>query len=80
MTVGVELTDEDLKAVRLLYKVRWTAQLNTWKERDTDYCLWFVTCPDLAGNLVSETGNVLSDVIHSLLTNIGIFPNKGVWH
>lgn len=70
MSIGVELSDEDLEAVRKLYNVRWMAELKTWKERDTDYCLWFVSCPDLNGNVVKESGNVLSDTIYRLLEKI----------
>ena len=76
MSLGVELSDEDLEAVRLLYKVRWTATLSVWKERDTDFCMWFVQCPDLNGNHVTETGQSLSKTIHKLLRTINIYPRR----
>jgi hypothetical protein len=76
MSVGVDLSDEDLAAVRLLYKVRWTARLTTWKERDTDYCMWFVECPDQAGGFITETGQSLSDTIYRLLASLDMPPER----
>jgi hypothetical protein len=70
MSIGVELSDEDLEAIRHLYKVRWTANIHTWKERDTDYCLWFVSCPNLTGSFITETGNSLADTIYKLLEKV----------
>ncbi len=76
MSIGIELSDDDLRAVRHLYKARWTAQINNWKERDTDYCMWVVMCPDLEGNHVTKTGQSLSQTIYSLLETIGIYIRK----
>ena len=70
MSIGVELSYEDLEAVRYLYRVRWTAAITTWKERDTDYCMWFVRCPDQKGNFVTEAGNSLADTIDRLLAKV----------
>jgi len=67
MSVGVNLSDKDLDAVRRLYKVRWSADIRTWKERDTDYCLWLVSCPDKNNQYITETGQSLSDTITKLL-------------
>jgi len=70
MSVGVELSDEDLEAVRFLFRVRWTADIRTWKERGTDFCMWFVQCPDQAGRLITETGQSLEQTIYKLLAKI----------
>ena len=70
MSVGVELSDEDLEAVRILFRVRWAAEIMNWKERDTDYCMWFVRCPDEIGYLQVETGQSLAKTIHKLLERI----------
>ena len=67
MSVGVALTQQDLNAVRELYAKRWTAEINNWKERDTDYCMWIVRCPDIKGNQITETGASLAGVITKLL-------------
>ena len=67
MSIGVELVDEDLEAIRTLYKVRWSANVSTWKERDTDFCLWFVSCPNQQGIFITETGQSLSQTIYRLL-------------
>jgi len=72
MYIGVDVSDKDLEAVKHLYKVRWTAQISNWKERDTDYCMWAVMCPDLQGHFITETGNSLADTIYKLLENIHI--------
>ena len=54
MSIGVNVTDEDLQAIRILYKVRWSAEISNWKERDTDYCLWKVACPDTTGHILVQ--------------------------
>ena len=46
MSIGVDLTEEDLQAIQKLYRVRWTAEIKNWKERDTYFCLWLVNCPN----------------------------------
>ena len=70
MSIGVTLKDEDLEAVRKLYALRWTADIKNWKERDTDYCLWIVSCPDKGNTIISETGHSLSDTIERLLNRV----------
>lgn len=67
MSVGVELSNEDLEAIRKLYKVRWSADIRNWKERDTDYCMWFVYCPNKKGAYIVETGKCLAEVINRIL-------------
>lgn len=47
--VGVKLSTKDLQAIAKLYEIRWSADIRNWKERDTDYCLWLVSCPDKIG-------------------------------
>ena len=71
MSLGIEVSDEDLHAIRKLFSVRWNAGIKNWKERDTDYCLWFVQCPDNAGNYITKTGNSLADTIQAILTELG---------
>ena len=71
MTIGVQLTQEDLKAVEKLFKVRWAAGIRNWKERETDYCIWLVSCPDKKGNYITETGQSLADTINVLLDKAG---------
>ena len=66
-TIGVELSDDDLEALRTLYRLRWTATIHTWKERDTDFCLWFVTCPNAQGEFLIQSGHNLADTIDKLL-------------
>ena len=70
MSIGIDLSDEDLQAVRRLYEVRWSATIQNWKERDTDYCQWQVTCPDLTGHWITETGLSLEAVIANLLDKL----------
>ena len=69
MSIGVTLTDKDLEAIRKLYTIRWSADIKNWKERDTDYCLWIVTCPDQRNTSITETGQSLSDTIERLLNS-----------
>ena len=61
------LTDEDLQAVGKLYRLRWAATIRNWKERDTDYCLWIVECPNKDNVICIESGTRLSKVIDKLL-------------
>ena len=70
MTIGVTLTENDLQAVKKLYYTRWSGDIKNWKERDTDYCLWIVSCPDKNNNIISETGQVLAEVIKRLLERV----------
>ena len=67
MSIGVSLTNNDLQAIKRLYNVRWGGQIKNWKERDTDYCLWTVSCPDVKNNNITETGQSLADTITKLL-------------
>ena len=67
MSIGINLTEEDLQAIRILYKVRWSAEIRNWKERETDYCLWKVSCPDSKGHYITEFGPSLVDTINTLL-------------
>ena len=67
MSVGVKLTNTDLQAVKKLYEVRWSAEIKNWKERDTDYCIWIVSCSTLKGEFITETGQSLADTIEELL-------------
>lgn len=70
MSIGVNLTEEDLQAVRKLYATRWAGDIKNWKERDTDYCLWIVSCPDKNNGIISETGQSLAEVIDNLLERV----------
>ena len=69
--IGVELSDGDLEAIRVLYRARWSAELYNWKERDTDYCMWFVRIPDNGNRLIVETGQSLEETIYRLLLRLG---------
>ena len=69
--LGVELSDGDLEAIRVLYRRRWSAELYNWKERDTDYCMWFVRIPDNNNQLILETGQSLAETIYRLLLRLG---------
>ena len=70
MTIGVVLTDDDLQAVKKLYATRWGGDIKNWKDRDTDYCLWIVSCPDRNNAILSETGQRLAEVIEKLLERV----------
>ena len=70
MSVGVKLTQIDLQAIKKLYEVRWSADIRNWKERDTDYCLWTVSCPDKKNSYITETGTSLADTISTLLERV----------
>tara|TARA_Y100000593_G_scaffold95083_1_gene199337 strand:- start:6016 stop:6234 length:219 start_codon:yes stop_codon:yes gene_type:complete len=70
--VGVNLTEEDLKAIKKLYAIRWSADIRNWNERNVEGCLWKVTIPDLSGNWISETGSSLSKTIYKLLERIEV--------
>ena len=70
MTIGVILTDDDLKALHKLYSLRWTADIRNWKERGEDSCLWIVTCPNRSNEHITETGQSLSDTIERLLSRV----------
>ena len=67
MSVGVSLSNDDLIAIKRLYEVRWSGDIKNWKERGTDYCLWFVSCPNSKGQTISATGQSLAIVIDNLL-------------
>ena len=67
MTTGVSLSDEDLEAVRTLFTLKWSADIRNWKERDTDYCLWFVSCNTKNGYSITKTGHSLSQTIQDVL-------------
>ena len=67
MSIGVDLSDEDLEAVRRLFNLRWGGDIKNWKERDVDGCLWLVSCPDKSNNIITETGQSLADTINTLL-------------
>ncbi len=69
--IGVELSDGDLEAIRVLYRARWSAELYNWKERGTDYCMWFVRIPDARNRFLVETGQSLEDTIYRLLLRLG---------
>ena len=67
MSIGVNLTEEDLQAIRKLYCLRWTGDIRNWKERGVEECLWMVSCPDKHGNWIVETGQSLAQTIEILL-------------
>lgn len=67
MSVGVTLSVDDLQAIARLYRLRWSGEIKNWKERDTDYCMWFVSCPDSRNSLIIETGQSLANTIDKLL-------------
>ena len=67
MSIGVNLTNKDLQAIKKLYSTRWGGDIKNWKERDTDYCLWIVSCPDKRNQYITETGQSLADTITRLL-------------
>ena len=67
MSIGVTLSENDLSAIKRLYEVRWTAEIRNWKETDTDYCLWLVSCPSTIGRILTEAGQCLATVIDKLL-------------
>ena len=69
---GVILTKEDLQAIKKLYKVRWSANIRNWNERNVEGCLWKVMAPDLSGNWVTETGSSLAKTIYKLLESIEV--------
>ena len=62
--IGVELSDEDLAAIKRIYELKHSVDIRNWKERDMDTCMWFVRCPDSQGNWITRTGQSLSKVIY----------------
>ena len=76
MSIGVNLTEEDLQAIRKLYCLRWTGDIRNWKERDTDFCLWIVSCPDKNNSILTETGQSLAEVIEKLLERVFTVPHE----
>ena len=70
--VGVNLTKQDLEAIKKIFEVRWSADIRNWKERGVDGCSWMVTCPDKQGNWVTKTGLSLAETINNLLTSIEV--------
>ena len=68
--MGVSLTQEDLEAIKRLYADRWYAEIKNWQERDTDYCIWFVTCHNSKGSLITKTGHSLASVIDKVLAKV----------
>ena len=72
MIIGIRLSTNDLQAIAKLYAVRWSATIKNWKERDTDYCQWIVTCPDLKGSWITRTGISLADTITELLKELDL--------
>lgn len=67
MSIGVTLSQQDLEAVHTLFLKRWSASISNWKERNTDYCVWIVNCPDSVGNQITTTGTSLADAIDKIL-------------
>ena len=74
MSIGVELTFNDIIAIRRLFKERWTATIKNWKERGTDYCIWLISCPDNTGSYKTKTGQSLAATIEELLNEVGKAP------
>ena len=70
MFPGIELSDQDLLAIKKLYQVRWTAEITNLKEKGCDGCMWKVTCPDKNNKLRVQYGQVLSDTIEELLKQV----------
>ena len=70
MTIGVQLSSKDLQAVAKLYRVHWSATIRNWKERDTDYCLWMVSCPNRKNTWITRTGTSLEEVITNILREL----------
>ena len=67
MSIGVTLSQQDLEAIHTLFLKRWSANISNWNERNTDYCVWLVHCPDSVGNQITETGTSLADTIDKIL-------------
>ena len=67
---GEVLTEQDLEAVRDLFLQRRYAKISNWKERKTDYCMWFVSCADIKGSFIMETGDSLAETIYKLLGKV----------
>lgn len=72
MIVGINLSTEDLYAIAKLYEVRWSAIIRNWKERDTDYCQWIISCPDHRNHWVTHTGTSLAETITVLLKELDL--------
>ena len=72
MAEGVELSQEDSEDVAKLFKVRYSAIIRNWNERGVDGCLWFVSCPNLKNEWVTQTGTSLSDTIMNLLKELSL--------
>ena len=72
MTIGVKLSPDDLQAIAKLYEVRWTATIRNWKERDTDYCLWLVSCPNHKNHWITRIGTSLTEIITELLKELDL--------
>ena len=70
MSIGVILTDEDLQAIKRLYNVRWGGNILNWNVRDSDYCMWIVSCPDKRNQILIETGQSLAKTIDILLERV----------
>tara|TARA_R100000781_G_scaffold82741_2_gene50949 strand:+ start:2684 stop:2917 length:234 start_codon:yes stop_codon:yes gene_type:complete len=75
-SIGINLSNDDLKAIEKLFKYRWSASIRNWKERNVGGCQWIVECPDRRNVWQSETGIRLSDTINKLLERIGEGRNE----
>ena len=65
--VGIDLTNQDLEAIKKIYIVKYSVEISNWKERDMDTCMWIVRCPDTQGNWVTKTGESLAKTIYAML-------------
>ena len=72
MTIGIKLSTDDLQAITKLYEVRWAADIRNWKERSTDYCQWFVSCPNHKNSWITCTGTSLAETITRLLKELDL--------
>jgi hypothetical protein len=72
MTIGIKLSTDDLQAIAKLYEVRWAADIRSWKERDTDYCLWLVSCPNHKNSWITRSGTSLAEIITKLLKELDL--------
>ena len=72
MSVGISLSTEDLNAIAKLYEVRWAATITNWKEPNTDYCQWLVTCPNKKNARITRAGISLAETITELLKELDL--------
>ena len=80
---GIDLSDEDIEAIKKLYSGVWCAEvtMKNWKEKGTgNYCQWIIQLPDKNNSYFTVTNSSLPAAVEVGLKihwqGVDSFPNK----